>query len=93
MTTMPTLAPPSRHPCSELQLTLELARDSDTVLLRVFSTLHRRRCRVLNASFRGSGGRTDRLQLRVEAPHASASQLARWLGALVDVHSAEGVAA
>ena len=89
-------APPSPIPAAaqELCLTLELARENDAALLRVVSTLHRRRCRVLDASFRGAGGAgsadgsTDRLDLRIQAPGPYAARVEHWLRGLVDVHHA-----
>jgi hypothetical protein len=84
-------APPSPRPAAatELCLTLELARENDAALLRVVSTLHRRRCRVLDASFRGEPhGSTDRLELRIEAPEPYAARVEHWLRGLVDVHHA-----
>jgi hypothetical protein len=92
-------APPSPIPAAaqELCLTLELARENDAALLRVVSTLHRRRCRVLDASFRGAGsagsagsadGGTDRLELRIQAPGQYAARVEHWLRGLVDVHHA-----
>lgn len=78
-------APPSPAPTrTELQLVLELARDSDSALPRVFSILHRRCCRVTEVSLRPD---SDRLELRVAAPPRHAGSVARWLGALVDVRS------
>jgi acetolactate synthase regulatory subunit len=74
---------------AELYLTLELAPDHDAALLRVLSTLHRRRCRVLDASFRGdTDGGSDRLELRVQAPGPYAARVEHWLRGLVDVYHA-----
>jgi hypothetical protein len=84
-------APPSPTlaAAAEICLTLELARENDAALLRVVSTLHRRRCRVLDASFRGdTDAGTDRLELRIEAPGAYAARVEHWLRGLVDVHHA-----
>jgi hypothetical protein len=84
------VAPPS--PIStqaELHLTLELERDSGSALLRVVSTLHRRRCRVLRASFHPSPTGRDELDLVVQAPGAQAARVAHWLRSLVDVRRAE----
>jgi hypothetical protein len=67
----------------ELRLVLDLEPDNDTALLRVFSTLHRRRCRVIEVAY-GAG----RLTLCVEAPALYAHRVEHWLGALVDVRSA-----
>jgi hypothetical protein len=86
----PAVAPPS--PTSrqaELHLTLELERDSGSALLRVVSTLHRRRCRVLRASFRPSEDNRNELDLIVLAPGAHSGRVEYWLRGLVDVHRAE----
>jgi hypothetical protein len=84
------VAPPS--PIStqaELHLTLELERGSSSALLRVVSTLHRRRCRVLRASFHASPTGRDELDLIVQAPTAHAARVEHWLRGLRDVLRAE----
>jgi hypothetical protein len=73
---------------AEIHLELELARGSDSALLRVVSTLHRRRCRVLHASFHGDGGACDQLSLHVQAPGPYAPRVEHWLRGLVDVRRA-----
>jgi hypothetical protein len=80
-------SPTSTH--AELHLTLELERDSGSALLRVVSTLHRRRCRVLQASLRPTGSNRDELELILHAPDFYASRVEHWLRDLVDVHRAE----
>ena len=75
---------------TELRLSIELERGSDSALLRVFSILHRRRCRVLQAAFRGGDGAWDHLDLRLEAPRFYAPRVAHWLSALVEVRSCPG---
>ena len=88
----PAVAPPSPSSTqAELHLSLELASDaSGSALLRVVSTLHRRRCRVLHASFRTAAphGR-DELDLVIHAPAAHAPRVEHWLRSLVDVRRAE----
>lgn len=85
-----TVAPPSPAPThKELHLELELERDSGSALLRVVSTLHRRRCRVLRATFRPGAHDRDALDLIVQAPHAYAPRVEDWLRGLVDVRRAE----
>jgi hypothetical protein len=84
------VAPPSPiSTLSELHLRLELERDSGSALLRVVSTLHRRRCRVLRASFHASPTGRDELDLIVQAPSAQAVRVEYWLRGLRDVCRAE----
>jgi hypothetical protein len=84
------VAPPSpTHRQAELHLLLELERQSGSALLRVVSTLHRRRCRVLHASFRPAAGGRDELDLVVQAPHAHAGRIEHWLRGLIEVRRAE----
>jgi hypothetical protein len=73
---------------TQIHLALELEPDSDTALLRVVSTLHRRRCRVLHASFHGDAEDFDQLELHVQAPGPYASRVEHWLRALIDVRRA-----
>ena len=80
------------HPdpgATELTLTVEFNDDADDALLRVLSTLHRRRCRVTAAEFAAEFG-TDqaasaRLALRIQAPAGHAGRVGHWLNSLVDV--------
>jgi acetolactate synthase regulatory subunit len=83
-------APSHPNPdATELTLTVEFEDAADDALLRVLSTLHRRRCRVTAAEFAaglaadqaGSG----RLALRIQAPAAHAGRVGHWLNSLVDV--------
>jgi hypothetical protein len=67
---------------TQLSLTLELDASDDTSLLRVLSTLSRRQCRVLRASFTGR-----LLLLEIEAHDARAGSVAAWLSALMPVLS------
>ena len=86
----PAAAPPSSTGThQELRLWLELERDSGSALLRVVSTLHRRRCRVLHASFRPGADNRDALELTVQAPNAHAARVEHWLRGLVEVRRAE----
>jgi hypothetical protein len=71
-----------------LTLTLDIEPESDSALLRVLSTLHRRRCRVTRATFRADTGHFDQLDLCVEVATFYAPQVRPWLEALVDVHRA-----
>ncbi len=84
--------PPPTSTHTALHLELELERDSETALLRVVSTLHRRRCRVLHATFHGDAGTCDQLDLHVEAPEPYAPRVEHWLRGLVDVRRAITVA-
>lgn len=77
---------------AELYLTLQLEPDSGSALLRVVSTLHRRRCRILQASFRQVAGSCDELQLHILAPRAYAVRVEHWLLGLIDVRGAVTVA-
>jgi hypothetical protein len=87
-------APPSPTSTqTELRLSLELERDSGSALLRVVSTLHRRRCRVMHASFRPASSERDALDLVVQAPGAYAGRVEHWLGALVAGRSAAALPA
>jgi hypothetical protein len=74
---------------AELHLTLELERESGSALLRVVSTLHRRRCRVLHASFRAARNGRDELDLVIQAPAPHAARVEHWLRGLRDVVRAE----
>jgi acetolactate synthase regulatory subunit len=78
------LSPPNAGP-TELTLTVEFADDTDDALLRVLSTLHRRRCRVTAAEFAGDRSAPGHLALRIQAPPAYASRVAYWLNSLIDV--------
>jgi len=83
------VAPPSPTSTrAELHLELELEPDSDSALLRVVSALHRRRCRVVRASFSGGTGECDRLELQVLAPGLYPLRVEHWLTGLIDVRSA-----
>lgn len=77
----------TQPPITELALTLRLDA-TEQALLRVLSTLHRRRCRVTAARFEADGGR-DLLALRLQAPAARAAQVERWLASLVEVRGVE----
>ena len=85
--------PPTTTRQTEIRLTLELERDGGAALLRVVSTLHRRRCRVIHADFHGDSGGCDRLELRIQAPRAYAPRVEHWLRGLVDVRRATVLAA
>ena len=86
----PAVAPPSpTRAQTELHLSLELERDSGSALLRVVATLHRRRCRVLHASFRPAAHGRDELDLVVQAPGPYAARVEHWLRGLIDVRRAE----
>lgn len=76
--------PPTPPSYERLNLVVELGDPGDSSLLRVFSTLHRRRCRVTQVAFQAG----EQLELCVDAPPRHAGSVARWLGALVDVRSA-----
>jgi hypothetical protein len=76
-----------------IRLELALGSASDSGLLRVISTLHRRRCRVLAATLRPGGDGCDRLKLSILAPHAHAARVQEWLSGLVDVHHVVRLAA
>ena len=79
-------APSQPHsPSTELTLIVEFAEDADDALLRVLSTLHRRRCRVTAAEFDADHAAPGRLALRILAPAAYAGRVACWLNSLVDV--------
>jgi hypothetical protein len=68
---------------TELALTLVFdAAASDSALLRVLATLHRRRCRVTEAGFRSERGE---LELRLQAAPNHARRIEQWLAALVEV--------
>ena len=96
------------HPgtgATELTLTVEFNDDADDALLRVLSTLHRRRCRVTAAEFAAgfasevaAGFASDRaapgrLALRIEAPAAHADRVGHWLNSLVDVRNVSATSA
>jgi hypothetical protein len=74
---------------TELMLTVEFNDDAGDALLRVLSTLHRRRCRVTAAEFAAESASdpaaSGRLALRIEAPAAHAGRVGHWLNSLVDV--------
>ena len=70
---------------TELTLMVELAEDADDALLRVFSTLHRRRCHVTAVEFATDRRASGWLALRVQAPAVHAGRVAHWLNSLVDV--------
>src|ERR1700729_3784331 len=78
------LSQPNRG-ATELTLMVELAENADDALLRVFSTLHRRRCRVTAVEFATDRRASGWLALRVQAPAAHAGRVAHWLNSLVDV--------
>jgi hypothetical protein len=67
---------------TEVALTLVLDGASDSALLRVVATLHRRRCRVTAAGFRSERGE---LELRLQADPVHARRIVQWLEALVEV--------
>lgn len=71
----------------ELTLMVEVAADADDALLRVLSTLHRRRCRVTAAEFAADQCACGQLAVRIQAPAALAGRVAHWLDALVDVRN------
>jgi hypothetical protein len=66
---------------------VEFAADADDALLRVLSTLHRRRCRVTAAEFAADRRASGQLALRIQAPAAHAGRVAHWLNSLVDVRN------
>ena len=70
---------------TELTLTIEFGDDADDGLLRVLSTLHRRRCRVTAADFAADRAVPGRLALRIHAPAAQAGSVGHWLNSLIDV--------
>jgi hypothetical protein len=70
---------------TELMLTVEFGDDADDALLRVLSTLHRRRCRVTAAEFAADQAAPGRLALRIQAPAAQAGRVGHWLNSLIDV--------
>jgi hypothetical protein len=70
---------------TELTLTVEFADEADAALLRIFSTLHRRRCRVTAVEFAADRRASGQLALRIQAPAAHAGRVAHWLNSLVDV--------
>jgi hypothetical protein len=71
----------------ELTLMVEFAADADDALLRVLSTLHRRRCRVTAAEFAADQCACGQLAVRIQAPAALAPRVAHWLDSLVDVRN------
>jgi hypothetical protein len=75
---------PAASTPTELTLSIELRPGADAGLLRALTLLHRRRCRVLEASY-GTARGTDRLSVRVEAPPRHAHCLQAWLSSLIDV--------
>jgi hypothetical protein len=86
-----TLSPPHAG-ATELMLTVEFCDDADDALLRVLSTLHRRRCRVTAAEFAADRPEPGRLALRIQAPAAHAGSVAQWLNSLVDVRHVRATA-
>ena len=80
----PTPTTPRTAERTEFQLELALS-GSDSALLRVVATLHRRRCRILSACLHDDDRGAARLQVRVAAPPAYAARVEHWLSALVDV--------
>ena len=86
---VPATEPPPVSVASPVTLRRDLEREpgSDDALLRVVSTLHRRRCRVTRAFFSSEGDFADELDLRLEVPVRSATQVTHWLRALIDVRS------
>jgi acetolactate synthase regulatory subunit len=90
---------------TELRLTVEFNDDAEDALLRVLSTLHRRRCRVTAAEFASesasefaAGFASDRaaagrLALRIEAPAGHAGRVGHWLNSLVDVRHVSATSA
>jgi acetolactate synthase regulatory subunit len=81
---------------TELTLTVEFHDDADDALLRVLSTLHRRRCRVtaaeFAAEFAADQAASGRLALRIQAPAAHAGRVGHWLNSLVDVRHVSATA-
>ncbi len=69
---------------TELTLSIELRAGAEAGLLRALTLLHRRRCRVLEASY-GTARGADRLSVRVAAPPRHAHCLQAWLSSLIDV--------
>jgi hypothetical protein len=89
---------PANARATELTLMIEFGTDADAddALLRVLSTLHRRRCRVTAAEF-AAGFAADRaapgqLALRIRAPAGQAGRVAHWLNSLLDVRKVSTVA-
>jgi hypothetical protein len=76
---------------NELHLSLELHGEAASTLLRVIATLHRRRCRVLGASFVSGHESGSRLELLIDAPASHREQVPHWLAALIDVRAAEAL--
>jgi hypothetical protein len=70
---------------TELRLVVEFGDDADDALLRVLSTLHRRRCRVTAAEFAADPAAPGRLALQIQAPAAHAGRVGHWLSSLIDV--------
>ncbi len=88
-----TEARPARTATSTyLRVDVALTSGSETALLRVLSTLNRRRCKVKRAFFAGAASADsafcDELDLLIEAPTFYADQVVHWLNALLDVRSA-----
>ena len=77
--------PPSKAGTRELALTVEFSDDADDALLRVLSTLHRRRCRVTAAEFAADRAAPGRVALRIQAPSTQAGHVGHWLNSLIDV--------
>jgi acetolactate synthase regulatory subunit len=78
---------------TELTLTVEFGDAADDALLRVLTTLHRRRCRVTAAEFAAGRRTSGRLALRIQAPAAHADRIGHWLNSLVDVRHVSTAAA
>ena len=86
-------APSHPNPgATELTVTVEFTDDADDALLRVLSTLHRRRCRVTAAEFAAEHSASGRLALRIQAPDAHAGHVGHWLSSLVDVRHVSATA-
>ncbi len=85
-------APQPNPGATELTLMVEFASDADDGLLRVLSTLHRRRCRVTAAEFGASRAVPGRVALRIQAPPAHAGRVADWLNSLIDVRHVQTTA-
>ncbi len=77
---------------TELTLTVEFGDDAEDALLRVLSTLHRRRCRVTAAEFAVDRAAPGRLALRIQAPAAHAGRVGHWLNSLIDVRHVSATA-
>jgi hypothetical protein len=76
---------PTDAGATELTLLVEFDDDADDALLRVLSTLHRRRCRVTAAEFGADRAAPGRLALQIQAPAGHAGRVGHWLSSLIDV--------